>query len=278
MFHTSTDELGRQVRLGLVKQCSTNRALNRYPNMTGNNMTMITLISGANQGIGLAVATRLAKEHGHHVIIGSRDAKLGPQVATSLQAEGYAASSVQLDLTSDASITAAFEAIDKQFGRLDVLINNAGILLDTKIPEQSQRDLFTQTFTTNVAGTACLTEALLPLLRKSTQPRVVFVSSRMGSLAQATIRDTPFFAIDYKAYDASKAAVNMLALNYARILEDVGARVNAVCPGLVSSNLTNYIQYGTSTYEGAQRIVELATVDQDGPTATFSDKNGEIAW
>jgi NAD(P)-dependent dehydrogenase (short-subunit alcohol dehydrogenase family) len=87
--------------------------------------------------------------------------------------------------------------------------------------------------TTNVIGTAVLTEALLPLLRKSSHPRLIFVSSRMGSLHQATVKDTPFYPIDYKAYDASKAAVNMLVLNYARILEDVGGKVNAVCPQLV---------------------------------------------
>lgn len=109
-------------------------------------------------------------------------------------------------------------------------------------------------------------------------PRVVFVSSRMGSLTQATIRDTMFFATDYKAYDASKAAVNMLALNYARILEDVGARVNVACPGLVRTELTGNTEYGATTDVGARRIVELALLDGNGPTATFSDRDGEIAW
>ena len=241
-------------------------------------MTTITLISGANQGIGLATANRLAKEYGHHVIIGSRDANAGAKVAASLRAEGHAASNVQLDLSSDSSILVAAKIIEEKFGRLDVLINNAGILIDGKFPDQSPRDLFTQTFATNVIGTACLTEALLPLLRKSQLPRVILVSSRMGSLAQATIRDTPFFAIDYKAYDASKAALNMLALNYDRILEDVGARVNVACPGLVSTNLSKYSQHGAPPDLGAQRIVELATLDKTGPTATFSDRDGKIAW
>ena len=241
-------------------------------------MSTVTLITGANQGIGLATATRLAQDYGYQVIVGSRDAHAGAKVAASLQAEGHAASSIQLDLNSESSIAAAAKTIEEDFGRLDVLINNAGILLDRKGPSQSSHDLFTQTFTTNVVGTACLTEALLPLLRKSALPRVVFVSSRMGSLAQATVRDTPFFAIDYKAYDASKAAVNMLALNYARILEEVGARVNVACPGLVSTNLTGYTSYGAPPDVGAQRIVELAALDMNGPTATFSDKHGEIAW
>ena len=191
-------------------------------------MPTITLITGANQGIGLATATRLAKEHGHHVIIGSRDAHAGTRVAESLKTEGYAASSVQLDLSSDDSITAAFSAIDTKFGKLDVLVNNAAVLLDGKdAAPPSVRELLTQTFATNVTGTACLTETMLPLLRKSNCSRLIFVSSRMGSLAQATIRDTPFFATDYKAYDASKAALNILALNYARILE--GCRYSCQC-------------------------------------------------
>lgn len=238
----------------------------------------ITLISGANGGLGLATATRLSKEHGHHVIVGSRNADAGDKVAEALQAEGYEASSVQLDLNSDTSILAAAKSIQEKFGRLDVLINNAGILIDS-IPEQTTRGLFTKTFDTNVIGTACLTEAMLPLLRKSTLPRIVFVSSRMGSLKVSTDDSTPFYNADYKAYDASKAAVNMLAINYNRILSDVGGRVNTACPGLVATNLSPFVKkYGSEPYLGAQRVVELATVDKNGPTATFSDRNEEIPW
>lgn len=238
----------------------------------------ITLISGANQGLGLATATRLAKEHGHHVIVGSRNADAGAKVAASLQAEGYEASSVQLELGSDDSILAAAKSIKEKFGRLDVLINNAGILIDS-IPGQTTRDLFTKTFNTNVIGTACLTDAMLPLLHKSTLPRIVFVSSRMGSLNVSTDGTTPWYNIDYKAYDASKAAINILAINYNRILNDVGGRVNVVCPGLVATNLSPFVkEYGSAPYIGAQRVVELATVDKNGPTATFSDRDGKIPW
>lgn len=238
----------------------------------------ITLVSGANGGIGLATATRLAKEHGHHVIVGSRNADAGAKVASELQAEGYAASSVQLDLDSDASIFAAAKSIELKFGRLDVLINNAGILID-HIPGQTSRDMFTKTFSTNVIGTACLTEAMLHLLRKSTLPRIVFVSSRMGSLKVSTDATTPWYPMDYKAYDSSKAAISMLAINYNRILSDVGGRVNLACPGLVATNLSSFVKaYGGPPYLGAQRIVELATMDKNGPTETFSDKDGEISW
>lgn len=240
-------------------------------------MSTITLITGANQGIGLATAKQLAKDHGHHVIIGSRDAIAGANAAASIREDGLQASNVQLDITSQDSIDNAADAITKQFGRLDVLINNAGILIDLRTNE-TFRNIITQTMNTNVIGTACTTEAMIPLLRKSAFPRVVFVSSRMGSLAQSTVRDTNFYAIDYKTYDASKAAVNMLALNYSRILEDTGARVNIACPGYVATKLTGYTQYGRTPEDGAKRIVELATIGKDGPIETFSDSNGTIPW
>jgi len=235
----------------------------------------VALISGANSGIGLAVATQLAKDHGYHVIVGSRNAAAGEKVAAALVADGCSASSVQLDVCSDESIAAATSWIEREFGGLDVLINNAGTLLDRRLraiedhEDLSTRELFNQTFSTNIIGAACLTEACLPLLRKSELPRLVFVSSRMGSLSEATNKSTPFYSTDYKAYDCSKAALNMLALNYARILDNDGAMVNVVCPGLVKTKLTKYIPLGSSPELGATRIVELATASQGGPTATF---------
>lgn len=138
------------------------------------------LISGANTGIGLAVATSLAKNHNYHTILGSRSASAGQAAASALVADGYSASSVQLDVSSDESITAAVDSLERDFGVLHVLINNAGVLLDrgvTSVEDHklSTRELFAQTFTTNVLGVACLTEACLPLLRKSEAPRLVFV-------------------------------------------------------------------------------------------------------
>jgi NAD(P)-dependent dehydrogenase (short-subunit alcohol dehydrogenase family) len=239
----------------------------------------IAFISGANQGIGAAAATRLAKEHNYHVIIGSRNIENGQKVANQLKSEGHSADSVQLDIQSDDSIAAAAAYLTETYGHLDVLVNNAGVLLDRgNLP---MRQLFDVTFSTNVTGQACLTKSLLPLLRKSAQrPRVIFVSSRMGSLVESLDSTRPWYQTDYQAYDASKAAVNILTANYSRILADKKARVNSVCPGLVATNLTSYISYGTTPEIGAQRIVELATltgVDSD-VTGTFSDKNGSIPW
>jgi len=239
----------------------------------------IAFISGANQGIGAASAIRLAKEHNYHVVIGSRNIEDGQKVASKLKSEGFSADSVQLDIQSDDSIAAATTYLTETYGHLDVLVNNAGVLLD--LGNMPTRQLFDVTFSTNVTGTACLTKSLLPLLRQSAQrPRVIFVSSRMGSLAESLNSSTAFYQADYQAYDASKAAVNVLTANYSRILADKGARVNSVCPGLVATNLTGYTSYGHSPEIGAQRIVELATltgVDSD-VTGTFSDKDGSIPW
>lgn len=242
----------------------------------------IAFISGANQGIGLAAATRLAKEHNYHVIIGSRNIENGHKAANQLKSEGFSADSVQLDIQSDESIAAATAYLNKTYGHLDVLVNNAGVLLDGESGgNMPTRQLYDITFSINVAGTACLTEALLPLLRKSAQrPRLIFVSSRMGSLAESLNANTAYYNSDYQAYDASKAAVNILALNYSRKLADKQARVNAVCPGLVATNLTNYISYGHTPEVGAQRIVELATLTgaNSDVTGTWSDKDGSIPW
>ncbi|KAF2020805.1 short chain dehydrogenase [Aaosphaeria arxii CBS 175.79] len=242
-----------------------------------NTKKTIALISGANQGIGLAVAAQLAKDHGYHVIIGSRNASAGEQAVATIASEGVSISTVQLDLASDDSISAAVKSIEQQFGVLDVLVNNAGVLLDLD-KTLSTRDLFSQTLETNVIGTACLTEACLPLLKKSELPRVVFVSSRMGSVTCSLDKSTLYYETDYKAYDSSKAAVNMLASNYARILEGSGGLVNVACPGLIKTKLTGYHAYGGTTEEGAKRIVELATLEKGGQTGTFSDRGGEVPW
>jgi NAD(P)-dependent dehydrogenase (short-subunit alcohol dehydrogenase family) len=255
--------------------------------MTQASSKTVALITGANQGVGRAVATILARKHNFTVIIGSRQLSAGQKVADELQTEGGSATVVQLDLTSDDSIAAAVTTITDKFGRLDVLINNAGVLLDQggswckTQPTLTTRQLFEQTFNTNLIGTACLTEALLPLLHKAKAPpgpRIIFVSSIMGAFSYATDRTTQSWPLDYKAYDASKAAVNMLAVNYARILEGVGGTANVACPGLVSTNLLGFNAAGAPPEVGAQRIVELATMGEGGPNGTFSNKDGPLAW
>ncbi|KAF5682424.1 putative short chain dehydrogenase family [Fusarium denticulatum] len=237
----------------------------------------LALVTGSTQGIGLAVAKELAIKHNYHVLLGVRNTKAGEEIASGLRKDGHQASVVELDLTSPESIDKAVKHIDEKYGHLDVLINNAAVLLDF-YKDLSTWDLFSKTFTTNVVGLGCLTDSLLPLLRnaKNTPPRIVFVSSVMGSLTKATDETTIYYNIDYKAYDASKAAVNMLMLNFARELHDVGGKVNSVCPGLVKTGLSGYHEYGTTTEVGAERIVQMATIGEDGPTRTFSDRSGEL--
>ncbi|KAL4923084.1 uncharacterized protein BDV17DRAFT_297377 [Aspergillus undulatus] len=238
----------------------------------------LVLITGANQGIGLATAQILASKHNYHVIIGARRISAGEKVASDLRAAGHSASSLELDLNSEESIRKAVATIERDFGYLDILINNAAVLLDGS--GLSTWDLYTKTFTPNVIGTGTLTESLLPLIRKAkaTPPTIIFVSSIMGSVQVSFDKTTPWYPIDYKVYDASKAAINILTANYHRILGPEGGKVNSVCPGLVKSNLSGYMEAGTSTEVGATRIVELATAGKDGESGTFTNRDGSIPW
>lgn len=239
----------------------------------------LALVTGATQGIGLAVARQLARQHSYHVLLGVRDVETGTRIADELKRDGHQASVVELDLTVEQSIDGAIKAIERDHGYLDVLVNNAGTLLDNRA-EMKKWDLYQATFVTNVIGAGVLTEGLVPLLSRarSGPPRVVFVSSRMGSLALSLDKTTNYYAAEYKVYDASKAAVNMLAVEFARVLDGVGGKSNAVCPGLISTALTGHTAYGESPELGAVRIVEMATLGQDGPTGTFSDRGGVVPW
>lgn len=240
----------------------------------------VVLISGANAGIGFAATRRLSAEHNHSVVIGSRSPAAAEEAAASIKSDSATAdvSSLHLGLESDFSVTSMKEAMSSRNGRLDDLINNAGTLLDLADPKLPTREFFTQTFLTNVIGTTCLTEACLPLLRKSSLPRVVFVSSNMGNLKEALNDKMPFFDWDIQAYDSSKAELNMLALNYKSLLSDGGGLVHVVCPGLVNTKLSGKHPDGDSPEVGATRIVELATAGAGGVNGTFSDKKSEVAW
>ncbi|KAJ0425013.1 hypothetical protein BJY00DRAFT_275721 [Aspergillus carlsbadensis] len=245
-------------------------------------MSPTALITGSNQGIGRATAEALATNHGYHVIITSRNLAAGEAVAASLREKGHKATAIQLDLTSEESIKAAVAFVENKFGGLDVLINNAGILHDTQ-KDLSPWELYNRTLTTNVVGPGVLTELLIPSLRRAPSgvPRIIFLTSSMGSLHYATDKSLPWYPIDYKVYDASKAAVNMLMLNFARVLEEGNGkgRVNAVCPGYVNSNLTAFDASGTSVEVGARRVVEVAVDDRvDGPNRTFSNASEGLPW
>ena len=232
-----------------------------------------TLITGANKGLGFETARRLIGV-GHTVYLGSRDLERGRRAA-----ERLGARTVQLDVTDDASVTAAAKAIETG-GGLDVLINNAGI--EVRDPDNHvigaadvTADQMRQVFETNVFGTVRVTHAFLPLLRRSPAPVIVNVSSGLASLTHVADAGTAAHAYPGVAYAASKAAVNMITLQYAKAFPAM--RINAVEPGFTKTDLNG--NTGVQTVEqGAEIIVRMAQVGPDGPTGGYFDAAGPLPW
>ena len=236
----------------------------------------LSLISGANKGIGLEIARGLARA-GHHVLIGCRDPAAGERAAATIRADGGRADPLPLDVTDDASIAAAAETIGERFGHLDVLVNNAGTALDGRVPDVPLRSVFRDTFEVNVFGLAALTEAMVPLLSKSPRPRIVNVSSGLGSLTLGSDPASPYAAVKPPAYNSSKAAVNMLTVVYAAQLRGKGVKVNAADPGYCATDLNGHSGPRTAA-QGAIAAVRLATLDDDGPTGGYFDEAGPVPW
>jgi NAD(P)-dependent dehydrogenase (short-subunit alcohol dehydrogenase family) len=177
-----------------------------------------------------------------------------------------------LSVTSDESIAAAVQQVTSKFGRLDVLINNAGVCLaDERTSAPSLRN-FQDTFAVNTFGSALTTEAFIPLLKASSAPRIVFLSSFMGSLTHRW--GNP---VGLPIYRSSKAALNMIMLHYAFKYRDDGWKINASCPGHCATNLNGFAGKDTPA-DGALNAVRLATLGEDGETGTFSNKEGTMAW
>ncbi|WBB62361.1 SDR family NAD(P)-dependent oxidoreductase [Streptomyces sp. WMMC500] len=226
----------------------------------------ITLITGANKGIGFETARQLL-ELGHDVYLGARDADRGGKAAAALGARF-----VQLDVTDDASVNAALAAIGSAAGRLDVLVHNAGILGYGVMDGPTAL----RVFDTNAVGIVRVTEAALPLLRKSADPTVVTVSSSAGSFWAVNNPDRPEFHLPAALYSASKSAATMLTVQYAK--SQPGIRFNAVEPGFTATDLTAGFGGGRTPEESARTVVRLATLGADGPTGTFTDEEGELRW
>ncbi|MEV7422617.1 SDR family NAD(P)-dependent oxidoreductase [Streptomyces sp. NPDC091212] len=232
-----------------------------------------TLITGANKGLGFETARRLVAA-GHTVYVGSRDPERGRRAA-----ERLGARAVVIDVTDDTSVAAAAKAIEAD-GGLDVLVNNAGI--ETRTADggvagaaEATADALRPLFETNVFGTVRVTHAFLPLLGRSAAPVVVNVSSGLGSLARVSAPGTPAYAYPGVAYPASKAAVNMITVQYAKAFPWM--RINAVEPGYTATDLNG--NTGTQTVEqGAEIIVRMARVAPDGPTGGYFDAEGPIPW
>ena len=229
----------------------------------------ITLITGANKGLGYESARRLI-ELGHTVYLGARDVERGTAAAETL-----GATFVQLDVTDDASVDAAAATILAAEGHLDVLVNNAGITGPQDAPADVTADTLRATYEVNVFGLVRVTHAMLPLLQASASPVIVNVSSGLGSFAvtaDPTRLESTFPVI---AYGSSKAAVSAVTTQYARAFPEL--RVNVVDPGYTATDLNGNSGHQTVT-EGTDAIVAMATIGSDGPTGTFSDRNGLIGW
>ncbi|SFE21990.1 NADP-dependent 3-hydroxy acid dehydrogenase YdfG [Actinacidiphila alni] len=232
-----------------------------------------TLITGANKGLGYETARRLLAA-GHTVYLGSRDAGRGRAAA-----ERLGARPVVIDVTDEASVQAAAKAIEAD-GGLDVLVNNAGIESRTAgngivgaadLTAEHMRE----TFETNVFGLVRVTHAFLPLLRRSAAPVVVNLSSGLASLTGLSTPGTPAYAYPGVAYPASKTAVNMITVQYAKAFPEM--RINAVEPGFTKTDLNG--NTGVQTVEqGAEIIVRMAQVAPDGPTGGYFTAEGTLPW
>jgi len=229
----------------------------------------IALVTGASRGIGREVARQLSGRA--TVLATARDPR---------QAEQPAVHTLRLDVTDEASIRAAAKVVQERYGRLDVLVNNAGISLERGLdPTAVDADTVRRVFETNVFGVVAVTHAFLALLRRSPAARIVNVSSATGSLGEWSDPQSPVaqFAPLVLSYNASKSALNMVTVAYARALRDEGVKVNAASPGYVATDLNGHRGFRTVA-EGAAVIVTLATLDADGPTGGFFNDEGPIRW
>ena len=240
---------------------------------------LVALITGANKGIGYEIAHQLGRDHGMTVLLGARDEARGREAADKLTAEGIDARPVRLDVTDPESVEAAAHWIEETFGgRLDVLVNNAGISLEYVPPSQTDLANFKATYETNVFGPFVVTQAMLPLLKASSAGRVVNVSSSLGSLALNSDPAWEYAPIKILAYNSSKAALNMqTVLLAAELARDTPIKVNCVCPGYVATDMNNH-QGPRTVEQGAQAPVRLATLPADGPTGGYFNEDGPVPW
>ncbi|GLZ78414.1 dehydrogenase [Actinorhabdospora filicis] len=237
---------------------------------------MIALVTGANKGIGYEIAAGLGAL-GWRVGVGARDRQRRDTAVEKLRAAGADAFGVPLDVTDDASAAAAAALIAERAGGLDVLVNNAAITgAMPQTPSTLDPATVRTVVETNVIGVVRVTNAMLPMLRASASPRIVNMSSSVGSLALQTTPGVDMGPVP-AAYLASKTFLNALTIQYVRELRDTGILINSGCPGFTATDLNGF-QGVRTAQQGAAIAIRLATLPDDGPTGGFFDDEGTVSW
>jgi NAD(P)-dependent dehydrogenase (short-subunit alcohol dehydrogenase family) len=240
----------------------------------------VAFITGGNRGIGLETARQLGKQD-VKVVIGSRDLEKGKAAAEKLHAEGADVEAIRFDITKPADYQEAYNYFDKNFGRLDILINNAGIAKEAFGPPNKtssvSQEVLRETFDTNFFRTIELTQVLLPLIRKAPEGRIVNLSSILGSLTLQADPKSPIYAAKSFAYNASKTALNAFTVHLAHELKDTKIKVNSAHPGWVKTEM------GTDAApmeipDGAKTSVQLALLSADGPTGGYFHMGEALPW
>ena len=228
----------------------------------------VALVTGANKGIGLAIARQLGKR-GYSIWLGCRDTDRGESAASDLRSAGIDARALTLDVADTDSVRAAAGRLGGEVDALDALVNNAGISIGTpaRVSEESVDDMRAM-FEVNTLGPVRVTQAFLPLLRRSKSARIVMMNSGLGSLAGTTDMAGLFWNVGYPGYCASKSALNMLMVKLAKELLADGIKVNAADPGFTATDLNGHTGY-RAVEEAAVIAVELATLNPMGPTGGF---------
>ena len=245
-------------------------------------MKKIALITGASKGLGFETAYQLGVK-GYTVIVAARTQQKSNETAEKLKSKGVHAVGMQLDVVNDNEVDNLSKTINEHFGKLDVLVNNAGVQLDFPgfMPGNSTEtvslDILKQTFEINYFAPIVLTQKLLPLLKKSTAGRIVNVSSIMGSLALHADSNSPIYGIKLLAYNSSKTALNQFTLHLAEAIKDSPITVNSEHPGWVKTDLGG--EYAPMSIEdGVKTIVDLCTLDENGPTGAFIHLGESLPW
>jgi NAD(P)-dependent dehydrogenase (short-subunit alcohol dehydrogenase family) len=239
----------------------------------------VALVTGGNKGIGLETARQLGKL-GILVLIGSRDQAKGEAAAEELKKDGIDARAVKLDVDNSADYEAVKKLIEKDYGVLDILINNAGIMIDSRKGNETSKtsqDILRKTFNTNFFAVVGVTQTLLPLLKKSLGGRIVNLSSILGSQTLHATPGSPIYEAKTFAYDASKAALNSFTIHLAHELKDTKVKVNSAHPGWVKTEMGGEgAQLDVET--GAKTSVELATLQDNGPNGGYFHLGKPLPW